>query len=70
MGRGDLGLGPFRDVVDSGLGGPGLASRVDTDALVAYPHRAVFLEAPKLATRLVAALDLGEVGAGPGLASV
>ena len=70
MGRGDLDLVPFRDVVDLGLGGPGLAGRVDADGLVADPHRAVLLEVSELATGLVAALDLGEVGVDPGLTTI
>ena len=70
MGRGDLVLGPFRDVVHSGLSGPWLASRVDADGLIADSHRAVFLEVSELATRLVATLDLRDVGADPGFTSV
>ena len=70
MGRGDLVLGPFHDVVHSGLRGPWLASRVDADGLVADSHRAVLLEVPELATRLVAALNLREVGADPSFSSV
>ena len=63
MGRRDLVLGPFRDVVHSGLGGPGFSGRVDTDGLVADSHRAVLLEVPEFATWLVAALNFGEVSA-------
>ena len=70
MGRRDLVLGPFRDVIHSGLGGPGFSGRVDADGLVADSHRAVLLEVPELATRFVAALNLRDVSADPGFTSI